>query len=290
MRNISIPPTPEAYREEISAQAFPDSTLTDHPFYQGLISWVSDNHTPLLYEQTHPDEYTNFSINFNWLLLRDYAKTELGEPDTIQTMYALHEFAHMTFPLPTNLDQITPEEYAEAFTESEYRASNETEIAIHYRIPDLRSMILAGTRTIIDTLRDHKIPELEPDALADFRATVIETNALDDLFATPDDAPVLNRLKSYTGNRPWARHRYDILRPLVAGLDLPRATGLSNKGYNSLAAYSSQMDQQTYESHIIRNVRYGYIMCGLMPPSDIKTLSDAAAAVAEDLEGNHAIV
>src|ERR1700691_1301568 len=128
MKNLEIPETAEAYQTDMMERAFPDERIAQNDFYRRLIGWVVHNRTPLLYEQTHPDEYTNFSINFNWLLLRDYAGTELGESATVSSLYALHEFAHMTHRLPTRLDTISPGEYAEQFTGSEYRASNETEI------------------------------------------------------------------------------------------------------------------------------------------------------------------
>ena len=69
------------------ARGLPDVEIRDHPFYRRLIGWVLDVRSPLLYEQDHPDEYTNLSINFNWLLLRDYRQTRLGPAETILTMY-----------------------------------------------------------------------------------------------------------------------------------------------------------------------------------------------------------
>lgn len=154
MHNIIIPETAEGYIEDINRRAFPDPGLRGHNFYRRLIGWVIDHRTPLLYEQNYDNEYTNFSINFNWLLVRNYSDTTLGAPDTIATMYTLHEFTHMTHYLPVELSEVSAEDYAEAFTASEYRASNETEILIHYRIPELRKLVFEGMKIAFDCLRN----------------------------------------------------------------------------------------------------------------------------------------
>lgn len=288
MRNIYIPETAEAYKDDVLNRAFPDTTIADNRFYRGLIDWVCETRTPILYEQTHDDEHANFSINFNWLLVRDYQDTAYGHPDTIKTMYGVHEFAHMTHRLPVNLDGITAEQYAEDFTHSEYRASNETEILIHYRIPVLRTMVFQGTKTIIDLLRERKVPQHSSATLARLRETIIEADDLDQCFTTPEDQAILGRLKSYNGNRPWACQRYNTLKPVLTGLNLTESSGISDHEYDTLPNYEPHLDQQTYEDHMVRNVKLGYAMCGLAIPS-ITTLRDAIHAVA-DLEERHAII
>jgi hypothetical protein len=170
MRNIYIPKMVEEYQHDISERAFPEPLITVNDFYRRLIGWVNDNRSPLLYEQDHPDEYTNLSINFNWLLLRDYSETQLGRPETILAMYALHEYSHMTNWLPTRLSEIPAGEYADQFARSEYRASNETEIQIHYRIPELRKEVFPNMTIAADIMKRRGI-EQQSSALLKGRRT-----------------------------------------------------------------------------------------------------------------------
>ena len=101
MKNIYIPETVEAYQADLLARAFPDERIVGNDFYRRLIGWIIDERTPLLYDQTHEDERANLSINFNWLVTRDYTGSPLGDEETVRSLYNLHEFTHMTHRLPT---------------------------------------------------------------------------------------------------------------------------------------------------------------------------------------------
>ena len=68
MKNIMIPERIDDYVVDLHERALPDRQLVAADFYRRLVGWIIDTRTPLLYEQDHEDEYTNFSINFNWLL------------------------------------------------------------------------------------------------------------------------------------------------------------------------------------------------------------------------------
>ena len=87
MRGIRIFPTAEEYVEDFLARGLPEESIRTNDFYRRLIGWVIDQRSPLLYEQDHPDEYTNLSINFNWLLLRNYAQTKPNEYVACFTAY-----------------------------------------------------------------------------------------------------------------------------------------------------------------------------------------------------------
>lgn len=290
MHNLQIPETAEAYEDDILDRAFPDPKLRSHDFYRRLIGWVIDHRTPLLYEQDHDDEYTNFSINFNWLLLRDYGASQLGPPDTIASMYALHEFTHMTHALPVALDNVSAEQYAEAFTASEYRASNETEVLIHYRIPDLRQFVFSGMKIAFDILRERHVPQLPAGTLAKLRAVIIESDILEPLFQTsPEDREIYARFKLFNGNRKWATERYEVIKPYFTGLGMHDSKSLGDDAYERvIASYEPRLSQETYETNVIRNIKFGYAMCGLAVPT-INNFTQALEA-AERLEGHHAIV
>jgi hypothetical protein len=288
MRGIRIFPTAEEYVENFLARGLPEESIRANDFYRRLIGWVLDQRSPLLYEQDHPDEYTNLSINFNWLLLRNYAQTKLGPPQTILSMYVLHELAHMTHWLPTRFDELSAGEYADQFTRSEYRASNETEILIHFRIPSLRATVFTDQRIVSDVLRERGIAQPDMNRLCNLRPLFVEDTVLDGFFSGPD-ADIAARFKRYAGNREWARSRFGSIRQYFTELDLPQGSGLTNAEYEDvLRTYEPSLTQAQYEQNMITNVRFGYAMCGLAIPL-LSSFSDAQAA-AKDLEGQHAIV
>lgn len=290
MKNIFIPSTVEEYRADIIERTLLDKTIAENDFYKNLAGWVIDRKTPILYEQEYDDEYANFSINFNWLLLRDYSKTKLGPPDTIASLYAVHEFTHMTHRLPTSLSNISAQEYAEDFTKSEYRASNESEILVHYRIPGIREFCFGGMKIAYDMLKEHGINVTDSYSLSLLRPILIETSLLDEYFSkNQDDATILSRLKQYGGNRSWAIARFNRIRSLFDATNLAQSIGLADGEYEAtIAAYEPHIDQEEYEENIIRNVKFGYLMCGLAEP-EFYSFGDALAA-AKELEGHHARV
>jgi hypothetical protein len=288
VRKIVIPSTVEEYLHDFNTRGLPAKSICEHDFYRRLIGWVLDHRSPILYEQDHPDEYTNLSINFNWLLLRDYAKTALGAPDTILAMYVLHELAHMTHWLPTRFDELGAGEYADQFTRSEYRASNETEILIHYRIPGFRESVFKQQRIVFDALSDKGVAQPSMHQMCNLRPLFVEDTVLDSFFGDAD-VELAQRFKRYNGNRAWARDRFAAIRPYFSHHELPQGSGLTNDEYELvLSSYEPRNDQHAYEQNMIRNVQFGFGMCGLVIPT-LTSFADARTA-ANDLEGRHAIV
>lgn len=290
MKHIIIPKTVQEYQADILKRAFPEPLITNNNFYRRLIGWVIDNRTPLLYEGDHDSEYTNFSINFNWLLLRDYQRTKIGQPHTILAMYALHEFTHMTYWLPTRLSEISAAQYGDEFSESEYRASNETEILLHYRIPELRSHVLQNTKIVFDILKEQGIEQPSMIRLCNLRPVLIEDTILDRIFGdNPENLALMASLKRFNGNRIWATARYNAIKPSFSDPVFPLGYGLTHTEYEDvLTHYTPQLTQEQYEQNIIRNVKLGFAMCGLTVPA-ITSFGQARKA-AKELEGKHAVV
>ena len=290
MKNIVIPKKAEDYRADILKRAFPEERIRENNFYQRLIGWVIDHRTPLLYTQDHDSEYANFSINFNWLLLRDYTETKIGAPHTILAMYALHEFTHMTYWLPTRLNELSSAQYADAFTESEYRASNETELLLHYRVPQLRQEVLQGRKIIFDILNEQGIEQPSMQRLCNLRPVLIEDTVLDTLFGNnPENQALMTDIKRFNGNREWATARFNTIAPYFSDPSLPLGDGLTHTEYEDvLSSYEPRLTQEKYEQNIIRNIKLGFAMCGLEVPT-IQTF-DEALTKAKELEGHHAVV
>jgi hypothetical protein len=293
MKNISIPETAEEYQDDLMERMFPDERIANNDFYRRMIGWVIDNRTPLLYEQSHPEEYANLSINFNWLLARDYTDTKLGPPPTMQSLYALHEFTHMTNWLPTRLGEISMGEYADQFTRSEYRASNESEILVHYRVPELRQTVFQGMTIAFDLMKQRNITQPSSALLGKVRALIIEHDLVDDQAGLIGDDPAvrqeLARLKQFNGNREWAGNHFQAIRGLFLDPTLPLGDGLTDTEYEpAITAYEPGLSQEQYESNAIRNVRLAHGMCGLPIPK-FSSFGEAVVA-ARELEGRDALV
>lgn len=293
MKHISIPETVDEYQEDLMERAFPDERIANNDFYRRMIGWVIDNRTPLLYQQSHPDEYANLSINFNWLLARDYSQTQLGPPATIQTLYALHEFAHMTNWLPTRLGEISMGEYADQFARSEYRASNESEILVHYRVPELRQTVFQGMTIAFDLMRQRNIDQPSSVLLGKVRSIIIEHDELDGHIGLLGDGPEaqqeIARMKQFNGNREWAGKHFQAIRGLFSDPTLPLGNGLTDTEYEPVITdYQPGLSQERYESNVIRNVRLAHGMCRL--PIPLLTSFNDAVQAASELEGRNALV
>src|SRR3989344_5832118 len=136
MKNITLFRTKKEYEDFVFEKIISDTTLNTHPFYRNLVQFVLDSKAPLFYWQTDPSEHANFSAYYHFVLARDTYKDE-----TIRSMYFLHDFTHMLFYYPHDVKSVTEEEFENAVLLSEYAASNETEIFIHYRVPGLRDKV-----------------------------------------------------------------------------------------------------------------------------------------------------
>ena len=260
MKNIQLFKRKEAYEEFVFHEIFKDERIKYHPFYQNLIQFVLDAKAPVFYEQTDKSEYANFSAYYNWVLRRD----GYSNP-TMESMYFLHDFAHMMFDYPYDMSSVSEDEFNETVITNEYAASNETEILAHYRVPGLRNSVLQDRRIFFDTLTDMGIEQPTVHQLLGMRRMLIETSALDFLFPKPQDQPVITHLKSYSGNRAWCKTRFKQV------VDLNPTEyffwALRPLNYERvLMNYQSTSTQENYERTVLKSVR---IMCAV---TGLKTL------------------
>lgn len=291
MKNIYIPSTVEEYQTDTAKRAFPDERIGNNDFYRRMIGWVTDNRTPLLYEETHPDEYNNLSINFNWMMLKDYSdKPHLGRAETIMSLYALHEYCHMTNWLPTRLNEISASEYANQFTFSEYRASNESEILVHYRIPELRADVFPNNRIAVDLMKEREIPQQPSALLGKIRSILIEHDELDHLMGADDEVQgLVKHLKDFNGNRRWSTEHYAKIKELFSEPSLPLGDGLIDAEYEQvIESYEPNLTQEDYERNVMRNIRFAFGMCALGTP--IFANFEEARIASKELEGRDALI
>ena len=253
--------------------------IAGHPFYRRLIQFVLDSKAPLFYVESDPVEYRNFSAYYHFVLdRRNYAD------ETIRSMYFLHDFTHMLFYYPHDVSAVTQEEFDEAVILSEYAASNETEVLIHYRIPGLREKVFRDQRIFVDLLRERGIGQQPPvHSLLHLRKTLIERDVLDPFFfQDPRDLPVRSTLKSYAGNGAWCKQRMREIRRLKNPTEYFYRFLTPVNYERVLSTYESAATQETYESVTLRNVRLAFELLGLdNPPA---TFSECIERIGE-LEG-----
>lgn len=126
--------------------------------------------------------------------------------------------------------------------------------------------------------------------MSKIRALLVETDEFERFFCErPEDREIYKRFKQFNGNRRWAKERYDAIKPYFTNIAADNADGLTDDEYEQvISAYEPRLDQTDYETNVIRNVKFGYAMCGLTIPT-INNFGDALEAATE-LEGQYAIV
>ena len=276
MKNIQLFKQKAAYEEFVYSEIFKDEKIKAHPFYQNLIQFVLDAKAPVFYEQTDASEYANFSSYCNWVLRR----AGYTNP-TMESMYFLHDFAHMMFDYPYDLTSVSEDEFEATVITNEYAASNETEILAHYRVPGLREYVLQDRRIFYDTLKDMGVAQPTMHQLLAMRRTLIETSVLDFLFSKPEDAPVIAQLKSYSGNKAWCKTRFSQ----VVDLNPTEYFFWTLRPLNYervLINYQSTSTQENYERTVLKTVR---IMCAVMRLRRLPASFQECFEVVGDLEG-----
>lgn len=269
MKDIQLFRRKEEYEDFVWTEIFKEPRIKFHPFYRSLIQFVLDAKAPVFYSQTDPSEYANFSSYYNWVARRDTYQNV-----TMESMYFLHDFAHMMFDYPYDMSSVSPDEFEETVIINEYAASNETEIMAHYRVPGLRDLILRDRRIFYDTLVDMGIPQPPVRQLLVMRRQIVESSNLDFLFPKQEDAGVIEQLKGYRGNRAWCKARFEQ----VVALNPTEYFFWALRPYNYervLVNYQSTSTQENYERTLLKTVRVMHAVMGLAdPPKDFAACFD----------------
>ncbi|MEO6327224.1 MAG: hypothetical protein ABIT01_13130 [Thermoanaerobaculia bacterium] len=278
MRDLRIFATKLAYERHVFTELVSDPLIAEHPFYRRLIQFVLDGKAPLFYLQSDPTEFRNFSAYYHFILDRETYTNE-----TLRSMYFLHDFTHMLFYYPHDVSSVTQEEFEEAVISSEYAASNETEVLVHYRVPGLRERVFQDRRIFFDLLRERGVAQPPVHSLLHLRKTLVERDVLDPyFFQDARDAPVRETLKSYAGNGAWCKHRMREIRRLKDPTEYFYRFLTPTNYERVLASYESTATQESYERVTLRNLRLAYELLGLANPP--MTFAEGLAR-ANELEG-----
>jgi len=262
MRAIRFFADKRDYEEFVFGEIVGEALLREHPFYCRLIQFVLDAKAPLFYRQSDPSEHANFSAYYNFILMR-----ETYTNPTLRAMYFVHDFAHMLFYYPHDVASVSRAEFEEALIVSEYAASNETEILIHYRVPALRERVFADKRIFVDLLRERGVAQPPVRALLHLRKQMIEDDVLDPFFfVDARDEPIRTTFKSYRGNRAWCKHRLSEVRALPNPAEYFYRFLTPTNYERVLAGYQSTATQASYESTVLMNVRLAFVLLNLPGP------------------------
>lgn len=259
MKNIKLFQTKKEYENYVFDQLIKDPLLAQDGFYKNLIQFVIDTKTPIFYEQSDESEYANFSAYYNFILIRDnYAN------DTMRGMYFLHDLTHLVFYYPYDISSVNQAEFDEAIILNEYTASNETEVFVHYRIPELRQKILQDRRIFFDVLKARAIPKPTPRSLLFLRKALIETDDLDTYFFTDSAYQIIKKqYKSYRGNRAWCKARFIEIRKFKNPTEYFYPFLTTNNYERVLSNYISTTTEQDYQKNILKNFRLAFELMGI---------------------------
>lgn len=268
MKNIKLFKTKKEYETFVFNDLFKETLITENPFYGNLIQFVIDSRAPIVYEQTDESEYSNFSPYYNFLLRRESYPNE-----TLKSMYFLHEFIHMLFYYPHDIASVDATEFFDELILAEYAASNETEILIHFRIPELRVKIFNGKRIFFDILKERGVQKPTASILNKLRKLIIETPLLDGiLFPGEENKEVLAFFKQYADkNKAFCKELYsDLLK--INNLSEYFYKFLTPRNYERvLQNYRRSGSEEGYRWVVLMNTRLAYTILGLSnPPQTFK--------------------
>ncbi len=257
MKHLHYFPTYTEYHDYVHQQIFTDDRLKSYPLYAQLIEFVLCEKAPVFFEISHESEYRNFANYVNFQVVRDYY-----DDKTLQNMFYIHEFMHMAQYLPRGT-HATQAEFVLSFVLSEYIASNETEILLHFRLPELRHSLFGSEKILYDILKKHFTSKPTVGALHDLRKAIVETDVVDTtLFGDGSaDQAILHWFKTFGGSASWAANFFKQTQG-KAITQLP-TTNINAKTYESqLTMYRPNDSQAKYESLTLINVRNMFALLG----------------------------
>lgn len=246
--------TVDQYEYFVWNEVFKTDIIRQHPFYSKLIRWVINNRTPAFFEASSDWEFAHFSQYFGLCLMRKY------DNPVVNDMYYLHDFAHMLFYYPMFPQSMSFESFARLAIETEYVASNETEILAYKRTPNLRSLLLQDQTILYDLLERLHYNQWSPASLLELRKGLASSSAIWALFNQyADEAESIRRYMFHVKtNWMWCSLWYSEVPYIHA-----KPFWTENSGYLSLENYGwaiktselKPMDQPTYAYQILSNMR-----------------------------------
>ncbi len=271
MQNITFYPDFEDYKQSIF-EMFQDKDLIDHPFYHNLALFVCDHRSPVYYDISDHDEHFAFSGAYHFMTRRLY-QGEFGQL-TRQSIFFMHDFVHLLFPYPHNVQNTSLEQFIHSFTYQERIASTETEIMSYYRVKGLRNKVFNDELLLFDTLGDKKPDPVE--FLAHRNQIIMDDDYGQDCLGRYPQ--ILKWMRSWRYLTPaWCEKRYWS----VKDKNIPQYDWLTltvENYENIITNYKHQPSQERYERNVLRNLSIAYALLDIPnPPSRFSQAADAFA-------------
>lgn len=276
MKKIHFFKTKTQYDKFVREQIFTEKLITDVQLYEKLVQFVCNEKAPIFFEAGEYSENRNFANYVNWQVMRDYYDNKL-----VQNMFYLHEFMHMAQDLPINAETAR-EEFEDQFVKTEYVASDETEVLIHYRQAKIRNKVFTDRKILFDVLAQKMDAQPSARQLLSMREELVETNHLMRMFARTDaEQAIAKELHHYSGSRKWAREFYDRVAECKL-IDYPYNTVTAENYEYRLLGYNNTGSQTKYENLTLVNIVNMFRLLGRDDAP--KTFAECEAAV-KRLEG-----
>jgi len=268
MRDLTIFDRFDDYRDFVFDEVVADRSIATNPFYANLIGWVLENRSPLFYRPSDPSEHLNFS---NWYHLIN-RRTTYADP-TLESLYLLHELAHITMATPHDAGAASDAEFVEAVLVSEYVASNETELYVYERVGGLRQRVFAGRVLLVDELTASGRPLPGPAELFVLRDRIIwgDTDGVigDGAVGSAEERGELAAWYArFAGNHDWAVGFRRLAASYLCHRRWPAFPALCRHDYHErLAAWRPEADaavrQARYQANVAANLTLATALCGL---------------------------
>lgn len=228
--------------------------LVNHHFYRGLIEWIVDNRAPIFFEASQDFEYSHFTQYLSFVLIRkSYSNPYL------QSLYYLHDFMHMIFNNPVPPTKVSFEHFSKTAIANEFYASNETEILVYYRVPELRKKTLEGT--ILFDLLQAKNYKASVKKLYKLRTRIINHQlSTTERHYFEQVLPFFNRFPE--NNAIWCKLWYQSFPNLVSKA-ISRQRNVMGYDYEqTLTEYSPALSESIYNRNLRRNLIIGSELLG----------------------------
>lgn len=261
MRDISFFDKKSDYEDWMFNEVFSVKEITNCDFYRNLIQFIIDHRSPIFYTVSHPSEHFAFSGAYHFETRRERYPNKVRE-----CLFWLHDFTHLLFPYTHDMWTTSEAYFTEQFIKQERAASNETEVFVYYRVPEIRGMVFQDEKLYHDVLVERGQTD-KPATLPflEHRYKLVENDEYGEreLYDYPEILRFFRQWRRLTPQ--FCNERYRSM----AGVRVPSFPWkrLSIDRYEEvISAYASESTQEDYERNILHNLQMAYALMGWEDP------------------------
>lgn len=263
------------YERFVETELYPEPLIRDHAFYKALRTLVAREKSPI-YNRVDDakEQYTYLGCDYISPMPN---RVDRYANDAIFTKFIVHENTHQLFSYVRNVTGMSLKEFYDSMSRAERAASNESEVLIYFRIPQLREK----TREILPRIwydclveGEYDLSKITLSHLEAMRAAWLDNDIWDDIFAPgPENEPVRAYMGRFRGsNEDFLYERLRALRKLPA-LSEPTFVSLLPGDYeHPLNDYAKLLEaehnssyallQEKYERNVLVHIQLLYMLVG----------------------------